>query len=96
MHHTTFDVPVQAAIAPDSPGDASSYRARYDEAGRLRPSAASPFEERSAEIRQRADAIIQASVQRSRHGVRAPRHGVPKPARSPGFQLGPSSAGSRL
>lgn len=58
-----------APVAPDAATVtvqvSAPYRARYDAAGRLRPSAASPFEERSAEISQRADEIIQASVQRS-------------------------------
>ncbi|MGW1506114.1 hypothetical protein ACWCQW_48025 [Streptomyces mirabilis] len=100
VHHTAFDHPVQASLAPEDPKDASvQYRARYDESGRLRPpppDTEASFEGRSAEIRQRAEELIQASARRSRQGVRAPRPGVPDPAQPSVRPQRPGSAGPRF
>ncbi|MCZ1012267.1 GNAT family N-acetyltransferase [Streptomyces lydicus] len=71
VHHDVFDSPVLAAIAPESPQDASAqYRARYDERGmRYRPPSSStaswPFEDQRDEIKARAEKIIRDVTERS-------------------------------
>ncbi|MFD5079511.1 hypothetical protein [Streptomyces sp. NPDC058371] len=72
-HSAVFDPPVDAAITPEYPQDASpAYRARYSEIGDLLPGqtqrraeGASPYAGREAEIRDMADRLQQAVARRA-------------------------------
>jgi hypothetical protein len=72
-HSAVFDPPVDAAISPGYPQDASpAYRARYSEIGDLLPGQtphraeeASPYAEREAEIRAMANKLHQGIARRA-------------------------------
>ncbi|MEU6071926.1 GNAT family N-acetyltransferase [Streptomyces sp. NPDC047082] len=105
VHHAVFDSPCLAAIAPEAPQDASpQYRARYDELGMLRGSftpspTAEPFEDRSDEIRDKAQKIIRASARRSAGAAPRPTPPAAKPSpptAPPPPAPGPQHPGQRL
>lgn len=87
-HTADFDPPLDAAIAPEYPADASpQYRARYSEIGDLLPGqmprraaeSASPYAGREAEIRAWADRLRQGIAERAADRP-DPASGQPAPA----------------
>jgi GNAT superfamily N-acetyltransferase len=82
VHSVVLDRPVRAAVPPEHHRDASpGYGALYDELGRRRADGAAggtPFEERTEEIRARAEKIMRDVAARSRP-ARPPARGFGQP-----------------